>query len=185
MALITYDQWMKDTARFGLSRSPELKALDEAFRSYEKLGTSVAKQQLEDAFSAWKRKQGPGEAWVNSARNNSNAFTKLATLLAGQRDDDTAFSMGRVPDFMHEELINARLGVLYLFSRVSVTPGVFKLLLEGGLDLAGQAMEVGGASDQAKRIFGKVENAGPVIGGLRLIVREAVRGAWSPKNPPV
>ena len=73
--------------------------------------------------------------------------------------------MGRVPDFMHEELINARLGVLYLFSRVGVTPGVFKLLLEGGLDLAGHAMEVGGASGQAKSIFEKAEKAGPVVGG--------------------
>jgi hypothetical protein len=182
MALITYDQWMKDTARFGLSRSPELKAVDEAFRSYEKLGTSVAKQQLEDAFAAWKRRQGPGDAWVNSARNSSNAVAKLAAFLAGPRDDDTAFSMGRVPDFMHEELINARLGVLYLFSRVSVTPGVFKLLLEGGLDLAGQAMEVGGASDQAKSIFGKVEKAGPVVGGAGNLLEKKFAPNTAPQN---
>ena len=182
MALITYDQWMKDTARFGVSRSPELKALDEAFRSYEKLGTSIAKQQLDDAFAAWKRKTGPGDAWVNSPRNSSKALTKLAALLAGQRDDDTAFSMGRVPDFMHEELINARLGVLYLFGRVSVTPGMFKLLLEGGLDLAGQSMDVGGASDQAQSIFDKASKAGGVVGAAGNAMEKKLGPKTAPKN---
>lgn len=182
MAIITYDQWMKDTARFGLSRSPELKALDEAFRGYEKLGTSVAKQQLADSFAAWKRKQGPGDAWVNSERNGSQAVTKLAALLAGQRDDNKAFSMGRVPDFMHEELINARLGVLYLFSRVGVTPGVFKLLLEGGLDLGERAMEVGGASENAKSIYGIAKEAGPLVGGAGNLLEKKFAPHTAPEN---
>jgi hypothetical protein len=118
---------------------------------------------------------------VKSARNQSKAVTKLAALLAGQQDDDAAFGMGRVPDFMHEELINARLGVLYLFSRVSVTPGVFKLLLEGGLDLAGQSMDVGGASDQAQNIFGRVQNTtSPVVGaGVNALEKKL-----GPKTPP-
>jgi hypothetical protein len=180
VAVITYDQWMKDTARFGVSRSPELKALDDAFRAYEKLGTSVAKQQLDEAFAAWKRKEGPGEAWIKSARNNSKAVTKLAALLGGQGDDDTAFSLGRAPDFMHEELINARLGVLYLFSRVSVTPGVFKLLLEGGLDLAGESLEVGGASDQAKNIVGGLQKGSSVLGAAG----NAIEKKFGPKTPP-
>ena len=180
MAIITYDQWLKDTARFGVSRSPELKAIDQAFLAYEKLGTANAKQQLDNAFAAWKRKEGTGDAWMKSARNNSKAVTKLAALLAGQGDTDTAFSMGRVPDFMHADLVNARLGVLYLFSRISVTPGVFKLLLEGGLDLGGQAMKVGGASEQAQGIFEKVEKGSPAFGAAG----NALEKKFGPKTPP-
>lgn len=179
--LITYDQWMKDTARFAVSRSAELKAIDEAFRTYEKLGTATAKQQLEQAFSAWKRKEGPGDAWMKSARNQSKAVSKLAALLEGG-PEDTAFSMGRAPDFMHEELINARLGVLYLFSRISVAQGVFKLLLEGGFDLAGQIMSVAGASEQSQSIVKKVGYGNPVVGaGLNYLENKIVQ-TTAPKN---
>jgi hypothetical protein len=181
--IITYDQYMKDTARFGVSRSPELKAVDEAFRSYEARPTAVAKEQLEKAFEAWKRKQGNDRyAWVSSARNSSQAFTKLDALLAGQGDNDRAFGAGRVPDFMHEDLINARLGVLYLFSRLSVTPGAFNLLLEGGFDLGDQAMALGGASDQVKSDYGMVKKTKSVLekAGDRLEEKLALQTA--PKN---
>ena len=182
MPLITYDQWMKDTARFGLSRSIQLKAVDETFRAYEKLGTAAAKRALEKAFEAWKSKEGPGDAWTKSARNGSGAATKLSARLAGLEDGDTAFSLGRVPNFMHEDLINARLGVLYLFGRVSVTPGIFKFLLEGGLDLAGQSLSLAGASDQTQNIFSAAQAGSGVVGfgGNYLEKKIGVKNA--PKN---
>ena len=108
---IDYDRWIKDTSRIGLTRSPELKVIDAAFLSFAKLGTADAKQALQSAFDAWKKKQGPGDAWRRSARNNNRAADKLAALLSGQGDSDAAFNLGRAPDFMHEELVNARLGV--------------------------------------------------------------------------
>lgn len=171
MALIDYDTWMKDTARFGLKRSDELVAVDEAFLAYEKLGTGVARQTLQAAFSAWKTKVGAGEAWRRSSRNHRRAADKLDTLLAGGVDDDTAFHRGQVPDFMHEDLVNARLGVLYLFSRLSVTPGLFKMTLNGGLSIAQNAMKVGGSSKQEIKDFksysGKASMvAGPLGGAL-------------------
>ena len=62
MAIINYDTWMQDTARFGLRSSDELKAIDTAFLTYEKLGTGAALQGLQRAFDAWAATKGPGEA---------------------------------------------------------------------------------------------------------------------------
>jgi hypothetical protein len=142
--MISYDQWMKDTSRIARPRSVELRAVDAAFLQFEKLGTADAKSALQQALTAWKDKEGPGDAWRRSARNGNRAVEKLIGRLEGKSDSDSAFNLGRVPDFMHEELINARLGVLYLFSRLSVTPGIFKLVLDGGLDLASQGLDLAG-----------------------------------------
>ncbi len=177
---IDYDRWMKDTSRIGLTRSAELKAVDAAFLAFAKLGTADAKAALQQAFDAWKRKEGPGDAWRRSSRNRSRAADKLAGLLSGHGDDDTAFSMGRTPDFMHEELINSRLGVLYLFSRISVAPGLFKMLLEGGLDIAGQALEIGNASDTAQSVVGKIDKGKGVLGAIG----NKIEGKLVPTNTP-
>jgi hypothetical protein len=164
MPLITYQEWMKQTARTGLIRSAELRAIDEAFLNYEKLGTPAAKRKLEEAFEAWKRKLGPGDAWAKSARNHTGAVSKLAALLAGRGDDDTAFSRGRIPEFMHPELINARLGVLYLFSRIGVEPNVFKLLLNGGIDVVSWGMKAGGVSSTVQSPFSMASKTAPIVG---------------------
>lgn len=179
---IDYDKWMKDTSRFGLTRSPELKAIDAAFLAFAKLGTPDAKQQLQKAFDAWKAKQGPGDAWRRSSRNSNRAADRLAALLSGEDETDGAFSLGRAPDFMHEELINARLGVLYLFSRVSVVPGIFKMLLEGGLDIAGQALEISNASEDTQSAFGKAQKAGSLVGKIGDKIEDKLVSQNKPKN---
>ncbi len=179
---IDYDRWIKDTSRIGLTRSPELKVIDAAFLSFAKLGTADAKQALQSAFDAWKKKQGPGDAWRRSSRNNNRAADKLAALLSGQGDSDAAFNLGRAPDFMHEELVNARLGVLYLFSRLSVAPGIFKMLLEGGLDIAGQALEIGNASEQAQGALSRASQGSGIVGALGDKLENKLIPQNTPKN---
>lgn len=154
---------MRDTARFGHTRSTELKAVDDAFVQYEKLGTGSAREALRQALDRWKRTHGPGDAWTKSERNKLRAVDRLTLLVEGRNDDDGAFGAGRVPDFMHEELVNARLGVLYLFGRLSVSPNIFKLVLDGGLTIAGQALKVAGAP-QARSIVNAAAKAGPLVG---------------------
>lgn len=173
---------MKDTARIGRTRSAELKAVDAALLEYEKLGTPMAKQKLEAAFTAWKRKEGAGDAWKKSVRNHQRAPEKLQAMLEGKGDDDGAFMDGRAPDFMHEDLINARLGVLYLFSRVSVTPGLFKLVLEGGFELAGKAMIVGGVNASDKGIVNKVGKSAGILGGIGNKVEDRLISKTQAKN---
>jgi len=182
MAVITYDQWMKDTASLLSSRGKELKDVDAAFLRHEKLGTGSALDALRTAFNSWKRSKGPGDSWRKSDRNSKRACDKLQGLCDGKSDDDSAFSMGSVPDFMHEELINARLGVLYLFSRLSVTPGFFKMILEGGLDIAGQSMEIGGASDTAKDYVGKASKGAGFIGDQATKLESKLFQQTAPKN---
>ncbi len=192
---ITFQQWKKDTnAIFTTGRSDELKAIGAAFEVYETSSGQTkaqAKKALNAAFSAWKATQGTGSEWMKSKRNSSRAMEKLAMLIGGT-DEETAFSRGSAPDYMHEELINARLGVLYLFSRLNVTPGLFKMLLEGGLDIAGQAMDVGGASDdvqdgfkKAQGVYGKAK--GKIDGALDkfeggLVKQVAVKNVHLPQG---
>jgi hypothetical protein len=157
--MITFKDWKSGTGSvFTTGRSDELKAVGDAFQTFENAkgdaAKATAKTALTNAFNAWKRTQGPGDEWLKSKRNTSRAMEKLAAML-GSANEETAFSRGKAPDYMHEELVNARLGVLYLFSRLNVTPGLFKMLLEGGLDLAGQGLDVGGASDTVQDVFGK------------------------------
>ncbi|MEO7963052.1 MAG: hypothetical protein ABIT38_03985, partial [Gemmatimonadaceae bacterium] len=182
MAIIDSKTWLKETSRLGLSRSPELKAIDTAFVNFEKLGTGAAKKSLVDAFEAWKKKQGVGDAWLKSSRNSNGSAEKLGALLSGEGDTDSAFGRGRTPDFMHEELINARLGVLYLFSRVTVAPGLFKMLLEGGLDLAGEILDVSNASESVTKNFSKASDIAKKGGGVGNYIEGKLIKQVQPKN---
>ncbi len=160
--MITFKDWKSGTsALLTTGRSDELKAIGDAFQAYES-ATGAAKDgargRLQAAFNSWKASKGTGNEWMSSKRNSSRAMEKLAAMLEGG-NEETAFSRGTAPDYMHAELVNARLGVLYLFSRLNVTPGLFKMLLEGGLDITGQALDVGGASETVKDNFGKVQSA--------------------------
>ncbi|HEX4932620.1 MAG TPA: hypothetical protein VFV33_05530 [Gemmatimonadaceae bacterium] len=147
----SFKQWQQDTkGSFGRTagRSKELQAVDQKFQSYEAAKDSVVrKADLKAALAAWKATFGPGDAWKTSARNANRAIEQLDAMLAGT-DEETAFNKGRAPDWMHESLVHSRMGVLYLFSNLSIQPGLFSLVIEGGLDLAGQG--VGVAVEQAK-----------------------------------
>lgn len=59
-----------------------------------------------------------------------------------------------------------RLGVLYLFSRLSVTPGLVKLTLDGGLNIASHAMKVGGSSKEDQKRFKNARKGSSVVGAL-------------------
>ncbi len=180
--ILSYDQWIKSTSRLGLIRSAELKAVDRAYSKYETSPGPEAKRELQEAFEAWKRKEGPGNAWLRSARNATGAVSMLDAYLKGiEGDNETAFSAGRIPEYMHAELINARLGVLYLFSRISVSAGLFKLFLEGGLNIASQTLKVAGADETVRHVFTGLGKASPVLGqGLNALEKKKI----APKNAP-
>ena len=177
---ITFQQWKKDTnAVFTTGRSDELKAIGTAFEVYETSSgprKAQGKKALIAAFNAWKATQGPGTEWLKSKRNSSRAMEKLAMLIGGA-DEETAFSRGTAPDYMHEELINARLGVLYLFSRLNVTPGLFKMVLEGGLDIVSQSLDVAEVGDDLQSAFGKAQGMhGTLKSPIGKVLDKAERG---------
>jgi hypothetical protein len=85
---------------------------------------------------------------------------------------------------MHEDLVNARLGVLYLFSRVRVQPAMFNMVLNSGLSIAGQAMKVGGASQDDQKTFKKyTKHAGKLSGIGGKIETKIGDRFFAPKTP--
>ena len=143
--LVSYDDWIKHTESLGARRSDELRALDGVIRAYQTDKSAAALTRVKNALAAWKKTQGAGDAWKKSRRNRDGYVELLTTQVEKGGDTDSAW--GTTPNFMHENLINARLGVLYLFSHLTVSPRIFNVLLEGGLSIAGGALSYAGASD--------------------------------------
>ncbi|MFK8080538.1 MAG: hypothetical protein AB8B97_09660 [Granulosicoccus sp.] len=84
--LISYDEWMKGTARRFKSRSKLLKSLDTALENYARVcggwgaKSAVGSRQhkeVELAFNAWKESKGFGDAWKNAPRDGNKFFTML------------------------------------------------------------------------------------------------------------
>ncbi len=142
--LVPYDDWIKHTESLGARRSDELRVLDAALRGYQTDKSQAALTRVKNALNAWKKSQGVGDAWKKSRRNKDGYVELLTTQVEKGGDTDTAW--GTTPDFMHENLINARLGVIYLFSHLTVSPRIFNVLLEGGLSIAGAAVSYAGAT---------------------------------------
>ena len=141
--LVEYNDWMKHTASVGRPRSRELKALDAAIQAHQTQMTKTTLLAVSSKFAAWKKSHGPGAEWKSSTRNKDKYLDLLETLLVSGADSDEAW--GTVPNFMHESLINSRLGVLYLFGNLSVSPRLFNVILEGGMGIVGSAVGYAGA----------------------------------------
>jgi pimeloyl-ACP methyl ester carboxylesterase len=128
---IDYKQWMSKTSAIGRRRSPHLMALDKCIEEYESEPftdrKAMALKRLKVALDNWKGTQGPGDGWKKSVRNRTKQVELLTALVEKGRDTDLA------PDFMHANLENSRLGVVYLLSHMKVNPKIFNVVLEGGL----------------------------------------------------
>jgi len=122
--------WIKRTASIGHPRSKELKAVDDALQRYEQFGGGDAQWRLGQALDAWKRTHGTGDEWKSSSRNKNKVVEELTTLLTGK---DTDARSGLVPDFMHPDMINSRLGVVYLFGNMDARADIFSVVLEGAM----------------------------------------------------
>lgn len=81
---MTYAIWMKDTAVFGRARSKELRAVDDALKTYENAEKnrtgSILKERnaIDEALTAWKQAKGD---WRNNARNKLKAVERLQAEL--------------------------------------------------------------------------------------------------------
>lgn len=141
--LIPYKAWLDRTAVFGKPRSSALQELDRQLKQYELLGGQAQLDAVEKALNAWKASKGPGDAWKQNDRNRKHRAFEQLTAQLGPGDTDAA--IGEVPASMEADLVNARLGVLYLFSHTRVETGIFSILLEGGLAIMDGALSYAGA----------------------------------------
>lgn len=144
LPLMSYEEWERRTKVVGRPRSKELKAIDEELKRYHQFGGGDALWRLQQALEAWKRSQGPGNAWVRSIRNRKGAISELTAQLAGA---DSDANLGLAPSFMHAHMENARLGVLYLVSRLRARPDIFNVFLESGVAVVGGVLSYYGGKE--------------------------------------
>ncbi len=165
--LPSHSAWLQDTTlRFSI-RGPKLKAIDAAIQAHEQLikryeigqlsFENLDKQQpkaienLGRALAVWKSSQGSGQEWRANPRNKNGAFTKLSVAFTNYN-----IAMDRekfTPSASHDaELTRARLGVIYLFSRLSVHASVARMLILPAVSIAG--FLDGQVSDNPYDLFG-------------------------------
>lgn len=128
----TYQDWIRETSSTFRIRSVELKALDIFIDGYISARSASGLRNLRQAFARWKKTQGDGDAWRASSRNRSSIVTQLEReLTTGDIDD-----MPGAPRQLVDDMANARLGLLYLFSGLKCEDA-FQVTTHGVLDLAG------------------------------------------------
>lgn len=153
----TYSDWMRETSRFMLPRSGQLIALDQQLDTYIRLPTGDHLIFLKNAFRQWRDAHGEGDTWKHSKRNDKYyPFTRLYAELYKDGDTDAAFG---VPSFMAPDLVQARLGLLYLFGKLDCDPGVFSLVTNGVLDMLGSGLDYGSevGGDSAQKAIGDTQ----------------------------
>jgi hypothetical protein len=135
----TYAQWKKDTDLKVSLTDPTGKAkfgvLDKAVEAYAGVPSPAALTSVRDALLDWttyKDKSGGQDAWKKSDRNKKLTITALYNAIIGTGDNDAGFG---IPDFMSEGMLNARLGILYLFGNLSCDEGKYRIITSGLLDL--------------------------------------------------
>jgi hypothetical protein len=138
----TYAQWKKDTDLTVSLTDPTGKAkfgvLDKAVEAYAKAPSQAALTSVRNALLDWtsyKDKSGGKDAWKKSDRNKKLTIGALYNAIVGTGDNDAGFG---IPDFMSEGMVNARLGILYLFANLACDEGKYRIITNGLLDLNGK-----------------------------------------------
>lgn len=136
-----YKTWKAGTSitlppLFDKTARAKFDALDRAVDVYTTKATPSALVVLRAALRDWMdhkdAKDGPG-AWAESKRNRKYLIAHLNAAIHG----DTDVSLG-MPEMMSPGMINARLGILYLFANTTWDEGVFRFVTSGVLDFAGK-----------------------------------------------
>ncbi|MFC4729748.1 hypothetical protein [Coralloluteibacterium thermophilus] len=159
--LIDYAQWKKLTWRTFSVRAPQLKLLDAAIKAYTERRSDASLKAVRTALDGWKQSKGPGDAWKKSSRDRNDAIKLLDAQLSGKGDTDVALG---AKEFMAPALVNARLGVLYLFGNLDCDDSVFKLVLHGAMDVTTSTLSLPSVDGDAAKTASKV------IGNARMPV---------------
>ena len=184
--LIPPKEWMDRTSLIGRQRSAALKQLDSALADYARSPASGTATVIA-RFEAWKLETGGAQAWRSSPRNQGKpvgAFTELeARLTAGDSD----IGMG-IRSAEAENHRRARLGVLYLYSHMSVSTNLFGMLLDTASEVASGAFnfELAATSQLKPKIesLSGVAKTGAqggqkLLGGVEKIAEKKIGNAMS------
>lgn len=170
----TYQQWMRETSRVMLPRSPALQVLDGHLDSYLRSPGGDSLIRLKNSFTSWRAAHGKDNEWMRSKRNEGlYSFSLLYAVLYKDGDKDASFG---VPSFMASDLVHARLGLLYLFGKLECEVGVFKIITNGVLDATDAGLDFGKdvGSPGAQNVIGNVQKA--LADGGRAALDKGVEG---------
>ena len=158
--------WLRNTSiRFSV-RGAKLRAIDSAIQRHE-MASRVHMQKTkcwgvapepqnsfktnEDiamALTAWKKAQGSGEEWKVHPRNKTGEITKLNVNMGRERI---------LPEKGYEAaLIHARLGIIYLFSRLNVNGSIARMLILPAISIASDIFSP--VSPNGNNMFANVAN---------------------------
>lgn len=93
---------------------------------------NILRAVLRDWIKHTDAEGGPG-SWERSKRNQTFLISHLNTTI---NSADTDAALG-IPDFMSPGMINARLGILYLFSKIKWEENVVRFVTSGVIDFNG------------------------------------------------
>lgn len=147
--LVKHAEWLKGTSMLLRTRSTALRAVDNELLLYERTPSVMQLAKLKQAFAAWKASKGDDDTWKGSGRNKNELITLLDAELSGGADND---ALRGTPSFMDPALINARLGVIYLFGKLDCSDSIFKIVLNGALDVTSAGMDFGDVGDVGEKI---------------------------------
>jgi hypothetical protein len=137
-----YKTWKDGTSitlppLFDKASRAKFEALDRAVETYLAKPTSSSLNVLRAVLQDWMKHKdaadGPG-AWAESKRNRKFLIAHLNAAING---GDTDASLG-IPAFMSPGMINARLGILYLFSNITWDEKALRFVTRGVVDFAGK-----------------------------------------------
>ena len=156
--VIPAEDWKKYTASALVRRSVQLKKVDAAIQKYNAIRNVVTLLELMEAFDAWKASKGTGDEWKEGQRNKNQYVQLLDQQLSGVGDTDTALGM---PGFMEPAMINARLGIVYLYANLRCDD-LFKVALEGALDITTASLDFAATDanpniERASSVLGKAK----------------------------
>lgn len=115
----------------------KFEAVDKAVETYIAKPTSSSLNILRAVLQDWMKHKDAADgpcAWVESKRNRKFLISHLHAAING---GDTDANYG-IPNFMSPGMINARLGILYLFSQIKWEENVLRFVTSGVIDFSGK-----------------------------------------------
>jgi hypothetical protein len=146
LKVVDHDEWLKGTSKLFARRSEALQSVDSALLAYQRQPTAEKLERLRRAFTLWKlTKLGDASPWKGGGRDKNQLVTLLDQQLNGQGDTDI---LNPTLEFMRPDLVNARRGVVYLFSHMDIDDSIFKVVVNGALDLTTASIDYSSAQLQ-------------------------------------
>ena len=147
------EEWYVGTAKTFAKRGTLLTKLDVALFAYERRPNPETLEKLKAAFTAWIDAKGGLDKALLVKRNKRDTVTLLHEQLYG---DGESGSLPLRLDLNRAGMIDARRGVVYLFSHMDIKDGIFNIIMHGAIDLASASVSFASATqtiaDEAKGI---------------------------------